>query len=510
MIRFLTSIGVCLLLFGSCKEYLDVTPKGRLIPTQVSEFDRLLDNEEIVMSFFLDNNLGCMLAYMTDNIALSEGLANIHYKAFNHPNIDRYYGHIYRAPYKNPNVKDEFWDGGIYGTVKYFNNVIDGVTALKNAQNEAEANKVLAQAYAGRAWVYLHAALAYGPVYQPGASNDTRTVPYVTSADISTPVPDLSTQQEMFRRIGEDLHAALPYAPATTNYPSRPNKTATLAMLAYYHLFTQEYDSTVYYANLAWTAATAAGGPAQVLYDFNALSFSDPGNPLFSSIVSPDNKAHLPTSREMLFFRFTDNGAGSMDDSYPSEEFVALFDQDDDLRFRYFLQAAPGFQTVFGGTPYDDGERIQYYRGAYTFGNAPRFQMTAGLSYPEVLLMRAEGYARTNRPDEAIADLNTLRRYRFKTGTPELTVPGDQDEVIRLVLEERRRELPLGHVKRFMDLKRLCLDQGKPWSKAIITHTVGTTHFEATVNSPAFRLNIPNTILQFNSEWGIPLDTRPF
>ncbi len=80
--------------------------------------------------------------------------------------------------------------------------------------------------------------------------------------------------------------------------------------------------------------------------------------------------------------------------------------------------------------------------------------MTEGFSWPEVLLMRAEAYARMNELGLAIADLNTLRQYRFKTGTPPLTA-GTQDEVIKWVLEERRRELPIGGYKRFLDLKRL-------------------------------------------------------
>ncbi len=505
-------LSLCILavftLFTSCQKFLDVAPKGKLIPAEIADFDHLLDNTDIVaLGPFLDNNGGSSLGFFTDNISLSDPLGKIAYKASSNPNIDRYYSYISREPYKNPNFSDYYWELGTYRTMKYFNNVIDGVNAVKNAGNEADANAVIAQALVNRAWGYFHTTLVFGPVYKPGGNNSTKVLPYITSADIATPMPDLSTQEEVFAKVLQDLHTALPNIPAITNYPSRPNKVTAQTMLAYYHLFTQKYDSVVYYANLAWTAATA-GGIDNVLYDYNTFSYSTPATPLTSAMVSPDGKLQLPTNREIMFFRNPDNGAGRTPSSYPSDDFIALFDQANDLRVKYFLLSAPGYKTTYNGITYDDGNRLQYYRGATGTGGI-RTQMTAGFTYPELLLMRAEGYARTNKLAEAITDLNTLRKYRYKTGTPLLTV-GTQDQVISQVLDERRRELPVGHIKRFMDLKRLCLDSGKPWGKTKITHLVGTDTYEAAIDSHFFVLPISNTVLVFNPQWGIPLDTRPF
>jgi hypothetical protein len=490
-----------LVLSASCKKFLDVKPKGKLIPQEIADYNHLLDNEDIVKNLFLDNNLGCMLGYMTDNMSMTEGVAKVSYIGTSSPNMDRYYGYIFREPYQNPNgIVDYFWEWGTYRSMKYFNNVIDGINDIKTTANAAEADAVLAQAYTGRAWAYFHMAMVYGPVYKPAGSNNAKVLPYVTSSDISAPMPDLSTQEEVMTKVLADLHKALPTAPAVTNFPSRPNKVATQAMLAYYHLFSQRYDSVAYYANLAWTAATAQGVD-KVLYNFNTLAFAVPGSPLTSAITSPDNKINTAGSRETLLYRASDQTAGRF---YPSDEFIALFDQAKDLRYKYFFQLAAGFKGTYQGTTYDDGPRIQYYRGV------GRFHMTGGFSYPELLLMRAEGYARTNRLAEAITDLNTLRQYRFVTGTPQLTNPGSQDQVIQMVLDERRRELPLGHIKRFMDLKRFAAEPGKPWSKPKIIHQLGSQTFEANVDSHAFILPISNNILTFNPQWGIPLDTRPY
>ncbi|MBS0027772.1 RagB/SusD family nutrient uptake outer membrane protein [Chitinophaga sp. 22321] len=488
---------------ASCSKFLDVKPKGKLIPTEVADFDHLLDNSNIAQWVFLDNNTGCNLGYLTDNLSLSDGLGNINYKANNHPNIDRYWAYLFRQPYKNPATSDYFWDWGTYRSMAYFNNVIDGVNGITNLTNENQqyAKRVVAQALVNRAWSYFITTMVYGPVYKPGSPNDTKTIPYVISSDVGATLPDLSTQEQAFALVSKDVHAALADIPEVTNWPSRPTKVAAQALLAYYHLFTQKYDSVVYYANLAWTAASA-GGTDKLIYDYNGFSWTEPTNIINSTIKAQDNFLTAANSRENLFYRNIDAGAGRSTSSYPSDEVIALYDQANDLRFKYFFLTAPGYKTTYNNVTYDDGNRIQYYRGSKT-------TMTAGFTYPELLLMRAEGYARTNRLSAAIDDLNTLRRYRYKTGTPPLVV-GSQAEVIQQVLDERRRELPLGSFKRFLDLKRLCLETGKPWSKQKVQHKIGTETYSGTIDSKDFILTISNVVLKFNPQWNIPLDGRPF
>lgn len=114
--------------------------------------------------------------------------------------------------------------------------------------------------------------------------------------------------------------------------------------------------------------------------------------------------------------------------------------------------------------------------------------------------------ARTNDLAGALADLNYLRKFRHKTGTPDLGISG-QDNIIQEVIDERRRELPVGSHKRFFDLKRFSLESGKPWSKTSVTHTVKGTAYTQNVDSEYFTLPISNDVLRFNPHWGIPLET---
>lgn len=481
------------IILSACGKFLDVKPKGKLIPSSVKDFDNLLDNFGIVNSSFQ----GGMLSYLTDNVVLSEGISKVYYVANNSTYLESYYAYIFRQPYRRPTVSDLFW---IYGTIGVYNNIIKGVNEVKTAADAKYAGEVIAQAKVGRAWAYFIMNLLYGPVYKPGTANSTKTIPFVTNTDIEAPMVDLSTQEEMFAHIARDLHDALPDIPVNTTWPSRPNKVAAYTMLAYYHLFTQKFDSVAYYANLGWTQA-AAGGVDKLIYNYNSFSWKTPNNLVNSEIAAPDNLLMASNNRETILHKTPDFG-GQSPRCYPSDELIALFDRANDLRFKYFFLSAPGYKTTYNGVTYDDGNRIQYYRSNKT-------QMTGGFTFPELLLMRAEGYARTNKLAEAVDDLNTLRKYRYVTGTPVLT-PGTQDQVIQMVLDERRRELPLSHYKRLLDLKRFVLETGKPWSKTKITHTVGSQVYEGTIDSPDFILNISNFYLQYNPQWGVPLDIRPF
>ncbi|WP_316839455.1 RagB/SusD family nutrient uptake outer membrane protein [Pedobacter gandavensis] len=502
---------ICLLAVSSCKKYLDVKPVGKIIPATVGEFDALLDNETIARWNFIDNNLGSSIGFLTDDLQLSDGLGKVLYVGNNHPNLERFYAYTFRQPYKKNSSTDLFWSYG-YRNVFYFNNVIDGIESLKSKSSVEEANgkAVIAQALVNRAWWYFNAAMVFGPVYKPGGNNNEKVIPYRTQSDINAPMEELSTQEEMFAKVGKDIRTAIPNIPDHVNWPSRPNKVVAQTLMAYYHLFTQKYDSVAYYANLAWTAASAKGVDA-VIYDYNSLSLATPANPVGSLLNSPDGLIRAVNSREMLYYRTPDFGAGSVNGtpSYPSDELIALHDKNNDLRYKWFYLSTAGYKTTFNGTTYDDGQRVQNFRSA---SNATATQngktiMTVGFTYPELLLMRAEAYARTNRLAEAIADVNTLRKYRYKPGTPNL-VMGSQDEVITAVLDERRRELAILGLKRFMDLKRFSLDVGKPWNKMKISHQFDGQLYQGMIDSKDFIFPIPNSVIQYNPQWGVPLDNR--
>ena len=67
------------LAFSACSDFLDVKPVGKLIPTEVGQYENLLNNSFTVGHHFLDGYWGCPMAYLGDNIQVSENQAKYDY-----------------------------------------------------------------------------------------------------------------------------------------------------------------------------------------------------------------------------------------------------------------------------------------------------------------------------------------------------------------------------------------------------------------------------------------------
>jgi len=280
-------------------------------------------------------------------------------------------------------------------------------------------------------------------------------------------------------------------------------------------LFTQKYDSVAHYANLAFElGVTHNGGEDNLFLDMNLWTWirqseidTNPDAKAISGVVA--NQGSVPLmgdnssrNREIALFRSVASSWTTNELHYPSREFIALFDTLTDLRCEFFFYDYIGRWGIISGDTLRDSRR--------RINRQAQLQKTNGFSYPEILLMRAEGRARTGNLAGAVEDLNLLRQYRHRTGTSDLTLAqfAGQDAVIQEVINERRRELPIQSPKRVFDLKRFINEPGKPWSKTSITHTVKGVTYTANIDSDAFIIPITNDILVWNPQWGIPLETR--
>ena len=500
-------------LFASCSDFLDVKPVGKLIPTEVEEFENILNNVSTINYQLMDNNGGSLFATLGDNVKIGENSAKYEYVA-THANIYRFTAYTYKLPYMNPEKPCFFWENGTYLATGLFNNVIDGVESVRTEKTNALANQVTAQAKAGRAWAYLTMGLAYGPMYVPGGANTEKTIPYRIAGDANTPNPALATTAELFSLAKKDLEDALKYAPATVANPTRANLAAVQALMAYYYMFTRDFEKMYEYSNLAWSSALAQKGSVdKLIYDYNQFRYEpnpsakpSPGTDVEVSLEmkGPDTDMKESYHRENLFYRIAANNTGG----YPSDEFIELFDKNKDVRYKLWVLKTLGYSKIVGGVKYDDGIVFGYYKGN-------KMNINQGITYPELLLMRAEAAARTNKLSLALTDLNTLRHYRYdnKSGSSTDLENGasfTQDQLLEEILKERRRELPIASFQRLLDLKRFALDAGKPWSKTTIEHKIGNQVYSASINSEYFIMPIPNNIIDLNPQWGLQKDMRPY
>ena len=262
---------IILLLFialaTSCDDYLDVKPVGKMIPTEVSQFENLLNNDKTIEYFMVDNNNGCCYALLGDNLCLSYNHAHYQYIP-SHPNLEILSAYVFYDKLVQPNVTPFFWTWGIYGAVAYFNNVIDGIHDL--GADDKYSKGVIAQAMAGRAWIYMNAALTYGPMYDPDGANDTPCIPLRTSGDPTVSNGPLATTAQLFGQVKSDLDYACENAPDFTPNASRANKTAAYALRAEYHMYMRNWNDMLSDISEAWRLALAAKGSVDnLIYDCN-------------------------------------------------------------------------------------------------------------------------------------------------------------------------------------------------------------------------------------------------
>lgn len=503
------AIGLLTVSTASCNDFLDVKPVGRLIPTKVTQFENILNNSSTLTYFLLDNNQNCGYALRGDNMEMSD--AHIKYTYLpSFPNNDMLASYIFYKQQISPTSTPMSWQYGLFRPLGMFNNVIDGVESLDKDSEYAKG--VIAQAKVGRAWLYLNGAVTYGPMWDPNGKNDTPVLPIRTSGDPTVSNGPLATTAQIFDLVKTDLDYACENTPIFATNPCRANRAAAYALRAEYHMYKREWKEMAADAAKAWEYALQAGGSeANLFYDFNDFYYTkettsnppagvDPRTAM--TFKGPDNNFALTVNRENMLYR-KGPGQPSAGRWYPSEEWMALFDKDNDMRWGQFALMNLGTKGKVNGETFDDGLHIAYYRHSLTCNNQ-------GLSYPMLLLVKAEGEARSGNAAAALASLNILRKYRYKTGTPALGgLSGDA--LLEEILKERRREQPIATYHRVADIKRYYYDEGKPWRKDKIEHKTATTTYSQDLTGPYFNsITIDNVIRKLNPQWNLPQDEATF
>ena len=500
-----------LIALTSCMEnFLDVRPMGKFIPEKASDFENLLNNDRTIEFQFMDNNRGCETSFLDDNYQITQAMSDERY-GVGMVNQERYAAYVFYNPIFDPHEPDAIYTN-IFKAMNLFNTVIEGIEGCPEEERDSDiGKKLIAQAKAARAWSYMNAAFVWGPMYNPGAANDAKAFPYRKSSD-PTVNEDLHTTAQMMEYLKQDLEESLVGAPDNVLNPTRANKAAVYALLAQYYMYQRDWQKMYENASASWNASLAVkGGADNMLYNYNDFQYipesvtvpsgQDPETMMSigyfpGGVYAPGDNFNKSYSKENLFYRVGTFSHG--EDYMLSDDYLSIFDFDTDRRAQLFILKVVGY-----------GDEIQYsnYRED-KFGQAS----TMGITYSEVLLMKAEAAARLGNKGEALDALNTLRAYRYIPSAAKLE-GGEamtQDELLNEILTERRREMPVGTIQRVIDLKRYQYDAGKPWSKSEIRHTIGNQVYKANITDPVFNKTFSNVIIRYNPHWGLTEETKEY
>lgn len=420
-----------LLTFFSCEDYLDIKPKGQMIPETTDDYRQILDfiGNKNSVGFRIDmlNTYG-ITEYLSDNSQPNQ----TRYNSLKADQINRFHwctnGYLVEV-----DQEDLDWRT-MYGQIYIMNSAIENIPGATGPE-EVKAS-MIAEAKVHRAFCYLGLVNIYAKHYTEASAATDLGVPLKLTTSLLESL-ERATVQEVYDQIILDLTEAIPDLPAQQEYNLRPTSAAAYGLLARTYLFQGNYQ-------LALENAEDCLAISDFLYDLHEIMHHDGRTDKFATSFTSWDDQEILLQKEVP--------AGSTGGGYyyswynwcDSLTLDATYDDmDNDLRL-------PLKFNKVSNTDY------QYYEVRNRWAGETYYYAVHGVCTPEVLLTRAEANARLGNPNLAIADLDELRVNRFIHGT--YTNYSDntytQAEVIQLVIDERRREL-FGRNMRWFDLRRL-------------------------------------------------------
>lgn len=403
------AIVLATVLLCGCDSFLDVTPKGKLIPSKVQDFDELIGDPINVSAAnplmeMCGDNIFMKEDYLTSYILSDIGKAYTWQKEF------------YRAE-----EDDVTWNEA-YSVIYTCNLVLSEVPGINEGKDAYKA-QVMAEAKVNRAFYYWFLHSCYAPAYDPETAGTDLSVPLVLEPDLNAKVRR-ATSDKVVAQILEDLKDVAMDLPEKSASEYHIPRMAVYGLAARVNLFFGNYDAALENAEEALKFNSE-------LVDYNTFSFNDENNP-YGGV---DNRPDPEYSPEMIMYR--SSASNSILSSFlMSPELLEVFDREADLRYKF------NFTTIgWDGEPSEDPYPAILQDLDYNIG------------VPEMMLIKAECLARKKDPD-ALEILNALRKKRLATDKYADLPQVSEDKLLEVVLEERQRELAFNGV-RFFDMKRL-------------------------------------------------------
>ncbi|WP_458409992.1 RagB/SusD family nutrient uptake outer membrane protein [Bacteroides congonensis] len=231
----------------------------------------------------------------------------------------------------------------------------------------------------------------------------------------------------------------------------RENGAAVNGFAARFYLIKGDYAQAKEYAEkaLAYNSDLTDYNNSSEIYMDEASDFFGIPYPAVNwyGITMENNDGLLIADYQKSYYR-RNSLSGTW--AIPSRKFINSFNQEYDMRYRYFYYPdysglSLGGMGIFFGFPQIDGY-------SYICGD----EFDSGPCTAEMMLIKAESMARSGQWSEAISYLNTnFRPYRIATDAPseiKNLSAGNKDEAIAVILKERMLEFPF--TLRWHDIRR--------------------------------------------------------
>ena len=430
IIKIIKIVLLAFLLVGmeSCSDdFLEVTPRGSRIAKSTDDYFNILNN-------FLINTRGASskINYLGDDVVslspyFETGVSESSQKMFRWED----------DPYNNDEDGEELNElQNLYMFNKVINEVMDS-----EGGTEEEKRSILAEARASRAYVHFYIVNIYGKPYNEATAATDLGIPIIKVHDITETNFTRATVKEVYDFIIEDLTEAMPDLPPFyhRNHMSKAAGNFLLGKVyAYMGKFKEALDA---FNECSQYIVGTADQPLE-LWNYN----TDLDNEIAYAAWMDGYPFPLqPNMRSSFYTRSLFVFEAAFTNALPiAPEVMSLFDETDH-RLKFYNRNA-----AFGGSPLAAG----LYRK-----NSQIFTSASG-ELADYYLFRAESKARLGDLAGAIADVEFFRKHRMpeENAAVPAEVTSDQTNLIKFIIDERKKEFILTGGNRWFDMRRLSLD----------------------------------------------------
>ena len=451
MNKIFIAISALLLLVSCEQEFLSVKPSSNIIrPQSLEDLERLLDNSDVINV----NGVLQRLAsdeYYIQTLEIWESL----------PWATQRNAYLWKDDVYEGETHIRDWDD-LYRAVFYANSVLEELDRI-GGSDQKRVNDIRGRALFIRAYAFYDLLNTFAPFYNSQTSGTDLGIPLRLTADVNR-FDKRATIKDCYNMIIDDLQEAamLLAAERPPQLRTRQSKTAAYALLARIFLNMGDYPRAEEYAS---RSLHLYGD----ITDFNALDKE-------SEQPFQNNDTDVIYYMTQVQAYNTTTGVSSIIGRFMGIDgaLIDLYDSSD-LRLQIFFgRNAEG----------------RYYR-KNMFGTRGSILMPfTGLATDEIFLIKAESEARNGKLESAAQTLVQFLEKRFVQGSVINVGPFDQDELIKRILEERRKEL-VWRSLRWNDLKRL----NREGRNIVLHRELGSYRDKLEPNSTKYIFPIPDNEL---------------
>lgn len=430
-----------LITLASCKDYLDFKPNIKMaIPATLEDAELLLNNYSTM-------NMG--YPYQGEVSADNYFLSRDNWLAMRE--IDDRNLYCWNSSVLTNAIA---WQN-TYKVVYIANQVIELLTKVDPGTDPERYERIQGAAHFFRAFAFHQLLVNYTLAYDRATAAGALGIPLRLTPNIDEKIPRASLAAS-YDQILVDLKIAANKLPVNNALEGIPSKSAAYAALARVNLDMGEYQQAYSYADSSLQLH-------DFLLDYKQL----------------DANANLPFSRfnNEVLFPATAQFTEAMGEFYLNVD-TALYSSYGygDLRKKLLFKTSPG-QPAY-----------MTFKGSYDNSYGSPF---VGLTTAEMFLIRSESAARINNVAQAVADINTLLAKRWEEEKYSAVDEKNPDKLLRLIIEERRRELVFRGL-RWADLKRL---NKEPQFQVTLMRNLNGEQFKLQPNSLSYGILLPQTAI---------------